>query len=436
MDNRFLWTPVIIVSIYMFIPWILTRIFGIGVFRKGQGTEQMRQIAFTFDDGPDPVYTPQLLDLLLKYNIKATFFVLGSKAEAFPDIIRRIHQEGHLIGVHNYTHLSNWLITPWSVIRKQVERSANIIEQITGVRPIHYRPPWGMINLFDFRMRKKFHIILWSVMISDWRSRLKGDEQKLTKKLLTSIRDGSVVLLHDSCDNIGSFPDAPSYMIQALESVFSTLSVQDFEYLRIDEMIENKQRNRKHRMGLSKRGLVTIWLLWEKAFVLMFRIVPVDEKNTLFKIRVRQYTGDQVIHFGDGGELRKGDRIAELHLDNELLFKLSSTSRSMMHLTVQLIRRSEELMPQIRQLMQHNPDFHDVKGLYGITLIHRGTQQLGFTVIDLPKGIFSLFTRIYLRLLLLVLHPQGKQRTSNRPDHLVPKIIAISKQELISRYIA
>lgn len=436
MDNRFLWTPVIIVSIYMFIPWILTRIFGIGVFRRGQGNDRKRQIAFTFDDGPDPVYTPQLLDLLLKYNIKATFFVLGSKAEAFPDIIRRIHQEGHLIGIHNYTHLSNWLITPWSVIRKQVERSANIIEHITGQRPIHYRPPWGMINLFDFRMRKKFHIILWSVMISDWRSRLKGDEQKLTKKLLTSIRDGSVVLLHDSCDNIGSFPDAPFYMLQALESVLVTLTDKAFEYLRIDEMIENKYRNRKQKMGLSKRGLVTIWLLWEKAFVLMFRIVPVNEKNTLFKLRVRQYTGDQVIQFGDGGELRKGDRIAELHLDNELLFKLSSTSRSMMHLTVQLIRRTEELMPQIRELMQYNPDFHDVKGLYGITLIHRGTQQFGFTVIDLPKGVFSLFTRIYLRLLLLVLHPQGKQRLKSRSDHLVPKIIAISKQELISRYIA
>ncbi|HEY0829055.1 MAG TPA: polysaccharide deacetylase family protein [Bacilli bacterium] len=436
MDNRFLWTPVIIISLYMFIPWILTRIFGIGVFRRGHRNGQKRQIAFTFDDGPDPVYTPQLLDLLLKYNIKATFFVLGSKAEAFPDIIRRIHQEGHLIGVHNYTHLSNWLITPWSVIRKQVERSANIIEQITGDRPIYYRPPWGMINLFDFRMRKKFHIILWSVMISDWRSHLKGDEQKLTKKLLASIRDGSVVLLHDSCDNIGSFPHAPFYMLQALESVLSTLTIQGFEYLRVDEMIENKYRTRKQRMGLSKRGLVTIWLLWEKAFVLMFRIVPVDEKNTLFKLRVRQYTGDQVIHFGDGGELRKGDRIAELHLDNELLFKLSSTSRSMMHLTVQLIRRTEELMPQIRQLMQHNPDFHDVKGLYGITLIHRGTPQFGFTVIDLPKGVFSLFTRIYLRLLLLVLHPQGKQRLNSRTDHLVPKIIAISKQELISRYIA
>ncbi|WJH35220.1 polysaccharide deacetylase family protein [Paenibacillus sp. CC-CFT747] len=80
-----------------------------GVIRQGG----KGQIALTFDDGPDPVYTPRLLDLLKERGIRATFFVLGSKAEKHPDLIRRMHEEGHQIGIHNYTHLSNWLMTPW-----------------------------------------------------------------------------------------------------------------------------------------------------------------------------------------------------------------------------------------------------------------------------------------------------------------------------------
>src|SRR6476646_3328751 len=98
MREKLLWGILIFLAIYMFIPWVLTRIFGIGVFRKGR---VRREVALTFDDGPDPEYTPQLLDLLKKHNVKATFFVLGQKAELNPDIILRIHEEGHQIGIHN-----------------------------------------------------------------------------------------------------------------------------------------------------------------------------------------------------------------------------------------------------------------------------------------------------------------------------------------------
>ena len=131
---------------YAFIPGILTRIFGFRVFRRGTGSNDF---ALTFDDGPDPLYTPRLLDLLKQYNMKATFFLVGSHAEKHPEVVKRIHSEGHLIGIHNYVHKSNWFMRPVTV-RKQVKRTDDIIYSITGERSSYYRPPWGIVNLFDF----------------------------------------------------------------------------------------------------------------------------------------------------------------------------------------------------------------------------------------------------------------------------------------------
>ncbi len=149
--NHIVKVIIILLTIYAIIPTLLIRIFGFGVFRKGKNSPG---IALTFDDGPDLEFTPRLLDLLARYKIRATFFVLGSKAERLPEIIQRMHNEGHLIGVHNYMHWSNAIMSPWKV-RKQLDHSVHIIEQIIGKRPVYYRPPWGVINLFDFLLLKK-----------------------------------------------------------------------------------------------------------------------------------------------------------------------------------------------------------------------------------------------------------------------------------------
>lgn len=111
------------------IPVILSRIYGLGVYKKGI---QAQQADFTFDDGPDPRYTPELLDLLKQYDVLATFFVLGSKAEQYPHLIRRIHDEGHQVGIHNYIHKCNLLIFLWKLKRQHINRTADIIEVIIG----------------------------------------------------------------------------------------------------------------------------------------------------------------------------------------------------------------------------------------------------------------------------------------------------------------
>jgi len=431
MKEKLLWGSLIFLAFYMVLPWIMTRMMGWGIFRRGRFTDQL---ALTFDDGPDPVYTPKLLDLLAKHGVKATFFVLGSKAEKHPDLVRRIHEEGHQIGIHNYTHLSNWLMTPWAVRRKQVDRSADIVESITGVRPVYYRPPWGIINIFDYLLKDQYEIILWSIMPRDWRA--SRGAARLKEQIMREASSGSVVLLHDSGETFGADYDAPEQMLQALEEAIPELKARGFEHVRVDAMHPVGRRTGIRSLTIPKRMLVSAWMLWERCFLWLFNVEPVDEANPLLKLRVREYQGNQTITLSDGEEIRKGDRVLELHLDNDTLFQMGADARTSLHLAIQLVRGMEQLLPQVIRVIQSNPEYKDIKGLYGISLIHRGTGRLGFTVIDLPKGIFTYVTQVYLRILMSVIHPSGKDRLKTNTEKLVPKIIAMSKKELLNRYAA
>ncbi|WKL03491.1 polysaccharide deacetylase family protein [Paenibacillus amylolyticus] len=185
-------------SFYAFIPSLISRLFGFRVFRRGRSDTQF---ALTFDDGPDPHYTPRLLDLLRQHQAKATFFVVGEHATSHPELIQRIHDEGHLIGIHNYIHKTNWLMRPRTV-RDQIQRTGQIIHEVTGVKTCYYRPPWGIMNLFDFFSKKERKIILWSSMFEDWRSRIGAE--RLTERMLKELRGGEVMLLHDRGTTLGA----------------------------------------------------------------------------------------------------------------------------------------------------------------------------------------------------------------------------------------
>jgi peptidoglycan/xylan/chitin deacetylase (PgdA/CDA1 family) len=232
MSKLLVWAPIIVFVVYVFFPRLIIRYFSRAIFLKG---EIKQKIAFTFDDGPDPLYTPILLDVLKKYNVKATFFVLGAKAEKNPELTLRIHEEGHLIGIHNYVHYPNCLLTPGQA-KKQFNRSADIVQQVTGYRPYYYRPPWGLPNFSDLFEKKKFQIVMWSIMVGDWRTNV--GREKLKTRLLDGLHDGAIIVLHDSGDTFGADEDAPSEMISALEDVLHEVLEKGYQCVRIDELIQ------------------------------------------------------------------------------------------------------------------------------------------------------------------------------------------------------
>ncbi|MFD1773315.1 polysaccharide deacetylase family protein [Paenibacillus rhizophilus] len=411
-------------SFYAFIPGIISRIFGYRVFRKGIG---VRDFALTFDDGPDPQYTPRLLDLLNKYNAKATFFVVGSHAERCPELIRRMHTEGHLVGIHNYVHKSNWLMRP-ATVRKQIQLTDDIIYGITGERSTYYRPPWGIVNLFDFSKRRHVKIVLWSAMFGDWRKKL--GVERLTEKMLARLNPGEVMLLHDCGLTLGADPEAPEQMLAALERTLEEAKARGLSSIRIDDMIRAVEKSPLARMSFGKRLIVGLWLLWERCFHFLFRLRTVTPDLPFLHYRLRPYQG-HTVSMDDGTTLNKGDQVIELHIDNRQLFELGMLSRSAAQLAIRMIRRMDKDMPFLAEIIAGDDTLSEAKALYGVTMINRGPEKFGFTVKDLPKGLFASLTKFYLSILMSVIHPAGGARLKERSEALVPKIIVMPVSQLL-----
>jgi len=432
MENIVLW-GFYLLTFYAFLPGFISRTFGFRVFKKGRAE---REIALTFDDGPDPRYTPQLLDLLKKHGAKATFFVVGVNAERHPDILARMAAEGHVIGIHNYVHKSNWLMRPGTV-KKQIHRTGDVVKRATGERPIYYRPPWGIVNLFDFSNLGYLQIILWSAMFGDWRLRVGVD--RLTSRMMKKLRPGEVVLLHDCGTTFGADEHAPAQMIQALDRYMTAGAARGLRFVTIEELIRVTDKSRTAargaaKLGPVKRAAVKLWMAWEKCFNVLFRIVDVGD-GSIFHYRIRPYHG-KTLKLEDGREIRSKDKVIELHFDNEKLLQVMLHSRSVLQSAIQLIREVDRAMPKLAKHMEGRKEFEDVKGLYGVSMMHRGPEAFGFSVLELPKGMFSFFTRYYLRLLMVVLHPGGKERMRGKSDTMVPHIMAMSMAEFHRRYAA
>ncbi|ERI09119.1 hypothetical protein P4S91_13645 [Aneurinibacillus aneurinilyticus] len=187
------------------------------------------------------------------------------------------------------------------------------------------------------------------------------------------------------------------------------------------------------QVNKRKRWLISIWMKWEGLFRTFFHLESLDENNHFLCVRVRTYRG-KTLRLADGQEIRKGDQIAELHVNNALLFKMRTGTSSSMQLAIQMIRATEQILPKIPGFLLSHPNYRNVTGIYGVSFLYRGAEQFGFTVIDLPKGMFCFLTKIYLRTLFFVIHPQGKQRLQTKTHLLIPKIITMSTKELMRRY--
>lgn len=149
-----------------------------------------RTIHLTFDDGPTPEVTEYVLDTLHRHGAKASFFCLGSQAQAHPEIIDRIRKEGHRIGHHTYDHLDGWK-TDVDTYLDNVDKAEDILKSKL------FRPPFGRITPEQYRrLKKKYKIIMWDVMAGDFDQSRSPDT--CYEKIIDNIEDGSIVVLHDN----------------------------------------------------------------------------------------------------------------------------------------------------------------------------------------------------------------------------------------------
>lgn len=414
MENLITW-GFYFMTFYAFIPGLLSRVFGYRVFKKGDVT---RELALTFDDGPDPIYTEQLLDLLKKYDAKATFFVVGVHAKQYPELLRRMKQEGHTIGVHNYEHKTNWLMRP-KTVKKHIQLTNDIIEEVTGERSIYYRPPWGIMNLFDYRNVSKLHIVLWSSLFGDWSAKLTAE--KLTKRMLKKVAPGEVLLLHDCGRTLGADVDAPRNMLIALEAYLKAATDKGLKMVTIPELIalsegKQQQQQQQQQRSIGKRVLIKLWLGWETIFHKMMKLKPVHihvEDDPMLHYRLIKYKGNELELHKDE-KLNEGDLIAELHFDNKRLSEIAFTSKNPLVVAVKTIREVEKALPKLAVMLAAEKQAKDIKAIHGITMINRGADKLGFSIHALPDGFFKRSTEIYLHILMKVLTPPQKKELTSK----------------------
>ena len=142
-----------------------SRIFGKALVAPARPGE----LALTFDDGPNATWTPRLLDVLAKHELRATFFLLGGRAEAHPELVRRIAAAGHVIGNHSWSH-PNMARTRTGRVREELNRTNETLRQITGTPVKFFRPPYGARRPAVFRLAREMglRLVLWNAMTSDW----------------------------------------------------------------------------------------------------------------------------------------------------------------------------------------------------------------------------------------------------------------------------
>ena len=172
------------------------------------------KIALTFDDGPHPRYTPQILDVLDQYGIKATFFVVGVNAKYYPDALSDVIKRGHEIGNHTYSHPHVSCLNT-ATLTDEVELCESMIYGLTDYKTKLFRPPEGMIDA-DVRTVLRsldYKVILWDIDTRDW---AHESPERIAEYVISNIASGDIILMHDYVAHNSPTVDAIKIFIPAL----------------------------------------------------------------------------------------------------------------------------------------------------------------------------------------------------------------------------
>lgn len=218
-----------ILILIVFFVWASADI-GSNVYLKTicKAEDAAKTVALTFDDGPDATMTPRILDVLKKYDIKATFFLIGYKAERNPEIVRRVFEEGHVIGNHTYSHKGIFPLSGKNSVEYESQKCDDIIVKIIGKKTKLFRPPFGVTNpiIADVVRMMNHTTIGWSIRSLDTMKRRRREQ--VCDKVIRRLHDGAIILLHDRCNDADVL----------LEKIIKQIYEKGYNIKPLDEMLK------------------------------------------------------------------------------------------------------------------------------------------------------------------------------------------------------
>jgi peptidoglycan/xylan/chitin deacetylase (PgdA/CDA1 family) len=209
--------------------------FGMQVELFRQGPPEAKVVAITFDDGPDPRFTPTILEILAEEDIQATFFMVGKHAEKYPDLARQVVEAGHEVGNHTYSH-ANLLQAPLEHAAREIERGEEAIFKATGLRPTLFRPPRGLYEakLLEETKARGYTVVLWSLSSKDW---LEMRPVDISQTILQNVAPGDIILFHDSGNLIRAEGGERLPTVRSLKSVLTGLKEQGYDFVTVTELL-------------------------------------------------------------------------------------------------------------------------------------------------------------------------------------------------------
>ena len=187
-----------------------------------QNDIELPRIAITFDDGPSAKCTGRLLDGLKERNVKATFFLIGENAEKNPDLVRRIDEEGHLIGNHTYHHVEITKLSD-AEAEKEIQDTDDVVYSIIGKHIEYIRPPFGAWQK-NLELKMQVMPVLWTIDPLDWTTE---NTDEIVNKVVTEANEGDIILMHDCYDS----------SVDAALRIVDILKADGFDFVTVDEMI-------------------------------------------------------------------------------------------------------------------------------------------------------------------------------------------------------
>jgi len=397
------------VALYTVIPDLFLHRLGIGSWKR----QYSPGVALTFDDGPDPAFTPRILDVLKRHHVCATFFVVAEKAKRYPDLIHQIKDEGHQIGVHSLNHRYAWFTSPWKTSREWTE-SVRILETLTEDKITWMRPPWGTFNLMTWcwLKRNKMRAVLWNAEGHDWKVRCSPAE--ITERIMKGTNEGTIVVLHDS----GGEPGTSENSILALEKLCEQIVHEQKLPLVPLEFPDWKVRRR-----LKFRA----WEKWEHYYTRRHCVERIDATN-IFRLEKTMYEGPNLYDGARNLVAKRGDPVVEIHLDN---IRLQAHGQDIQKTALKVMRQTRESLPVLARYVEDHPMYDNIKVFVAQTLLHRGVKGFGFHVQGLPDSLKGRGVAWLQKMIMYVYHPAGKKRKKGKLGNK-PMLVWISREELLT----